>query len=275
MSMKKALLTILIFSIFVIGALIQKSLLEPVRGQAMAMPFITSFATTFILISIYSISIFCHKQLSTILHIYFVISVQLILIGYTIYKYIFYWNLMEGNIPKDEWDSDYFPPTYLNYYIIAFFSIAIIGLCFRTLKIRANKKLMTAIMLLISTINFAQNKTAYSKDKTEFYITKTENINGCRKEVSWRCYNSKTKEIKRESIRDFATDSNQTCDFSAYIVTKKEYREGKLFEVKQYFAGSEQSDEEACGIWKFYNNEGELFDSKKYGECDVLKFSKQ
>lgn len=274
MSMKKTLLTILIFSFFVIGALIQKSLLEPVRGQAMAMPFIKSFVIIFILISIYSISIFCHKQLSGILHIYFVITVQIILIGYTIYKYIFYWNLIEGNIPKDERDSDYFPPTSFNYYIIAFFSIAIIGFYFRILKIRAYKKNITVIIFFISSISFAQNKTAFSKDKTEFYITKTENINGCRKEVSWRCYNSKTKEIKREWIRDFATDSNQTCDFSAYIITKKEYRKGELFVVKQYFAGSEQSDEEPCGIWKFYNKEGELFDPKKYGECDVFKFSK-
>lgn len=116
------------------GALLQISLLKPYRRQAMAMPEIKSYIIVLFLALIYLGSFFCQKYIKSFIPIYFAIALQLLLIGYTIHIYIFCWNLEEGNISKDDFDSDYFPPIDINYYIIAFFSIVIIGFGFRKIK---------------------------------------------------------------------------------------------------------------------------------------------
>ena len=134
--MKKNLITTLLFITLIAGVLIQKSLLEPHRGQAMGMPFITSYIVFFVLMVVYAISFFCHRFVSGFVPIYFAIAAQLLLMGFTIHQFIFYQNLQAGNIPIDDWDSDYFPPIDLNFYIIAFFSFGILGFCFWVLKIK-------------------------------------------------------------------------------------------------------------------------------------------
>jgi len=130
------------------------------------------------------------------------------------------------------------------------------------------------LMMLLSSASFAQHSTAYSKDKKELYKVNVENVNGCKKATSRKCYDAKTREIKWEWNKRFSTDANQTCDFSAYVITRKKYKKGKLSELTQHFAGSEQSTEEPCGNWKYYTPNGKLLASKNYGKCDINKFRK-
>lgn len=137
--MKKNLITTLLFIALIFGVLVQKSLLEPHRGQAMGMPFLTSYIVFFVLILVYAIAFFCYRFIKGFLPIYFAMVAQVLLVGFTIHQYIFSQNLLAGNIPKDDWDSDYFPPIDLNFYIIAFFSFVILGFCFWVLKIKKNQ----------------------------------------------------------------------------------------------------------------------------------------
>lgn len=104
----------------------------------MAMPFITSAIITLILILIYAVAFCCHRFIKDIYCTYFAVFIQFLLIIYTVYKYIFYDALTKGNIPIDEWDSDYFPPNSLNYFIIIFISLFIFGLSFKIIS--QNKK---------------------------------------------------------------------------------------------------------------------------------------
>lgn len=138
--MKKKFISILLFIALMFGVLIQKSLLEPHRGQAMGMPFLTSGLIFLVLIVIYLISFFSYRFIAGFVHIYFAIIAQLLLVGFTIHRYIFYQNLLAGNIPINEWDSDYFPPIDVNYCIIVFFSFVILGFCFWVLKFKKKLK---------------------------------------------------------------------------------------------------------------------------------------
>lgn len=111
----------------------------------------------------------------------------------------------------------------------------------------------------------------YSADSSEIYDSKFEDINGCRKVVEWKSYDKNLK-LKSEWIRKFKIDSTQTCDFSAYNVLKKEYQNEKLISIKEYFAGSEQSEEEPCGTWKHYDSNGKLMKTENFGKCDLFGF---
>ncbi|AZA99009.1 hypothetical protein EG359_05045 [Chryseobacterium joostei] len=98
--------------------------------------FIRSFVVFFVLILVYAFAFFCYRFIKGFLPIYFAILTQVLLVSFTIHQYIIYQNLLPGNIPIDDWDSDYFPPIDLNFYIIVFFSFAIFGFCFWVLKFK-------------------------------------------------------------------------------------------------------------------------------------------
>lgn len=103
----------------------------------------------------------------------------------------------------------------------------------------------------------------YSADSLEIYDSKYEDINGCRKVVEWKSYDKDLK-IKSEWIKKFKVDSTQTCDFSAYTILKKEYKNEKLISIKEYFALSEASEEEPSGTWKYYDSNGKLIKTEKF-----------
>lgn len=103
----------------------------------------------------------------------------------------------------------------------------------------------------------------YSADRSEIYYSKYDNINGCRKVVEWKSYDKDLK-IKSEWEKKFRVDNTQTCDFSAYIVLKKEYKNEKLISIKEYSALSEASEEEPYGTWKYYDSKGNLIKAEKF-----------
>lgn len=103
----------------------------------------------------------------------------------------------------------------------------------------------------------------YSADSSEIYDSKYEDINGCRKVVEWKSYDKDLK-IKSEWIKKFKVDRAQTCDFSAYTILKKEYKNEKLISIKEYSALSEASEEEPSGIWKYYDSNGKLIKTEKF-----------
>jgi len=110
----------------------------------------------------------------------------------------------------------------------------------------------------------------YSADSSEIYDSKYENINGCKKVIEWKSYDKNLK-VKSEWIKKYKIDSTQTCDFSAYTVVKKEYQNEKLIAIEEYFALSEASEEEPCGIWKYYDSNGKLIKTENFN----LKNKKQ
>jgi len=103
----------------------------------------------------------------------------------------------------------------------------------------------------------------YSADSSEIYDSKYEDINGCRKVVEWKSYNKYLK-LKSEWIKQFKVDSTQTCDFSAYTILKKDYKNEKLISIKEYSALSEASAEEPSGTWKYYDSKGKLIKTEKF-----------
>lgn len=113
----------------------------------------------------------------------------------------------------------------------------------------------------------------YAADSLEIYDSKSENINGCKKVVEWKAYN-KNFELQEEWEKKYRTDSTQTCDFSAYIVYKKKYKKDKLEMESIYFAGSDQSEDEPCGTWKYYDEKGNVIKAVKYEKCDISRFGK-
>jgi len=108
----------------------------------------------------------------------------------------------------------------------------------------------------------------YSADRTEIFDSKFEDINGCKKVVEWKSYDKNLK-LKSEWTKKYKIDNTQTCDFSAYTLLKKEYKNGKLIAIKEYFAGSDQSEEEPCGTWKHYDSNGKLIKTEKLGKCGL------
>ena len=103
----------------------------------------------------------------------------------------------------------------------------------------------------------------YSADSSEIYDSKYEDINGCRKVVEWKSYNKYLK-LKSEWIKQFKVDSTQTCDFSAYTILKKKYKNEKLISIKEYSALSEASEEEPSGTWKYYDSNEKLIKTEKF-----------
>ncbi len=80
--------------------------------------------------------------------------------------------------------------------------------------------------------------------------------------------------LKEEWKKNYKVDSSQTCDFSAYIIYKKKYKNGEIEIESQCVAGSEESEEEPCGTWKYYDNKGKVIKTVKYENCDISKFGK-
>ena len=91
-------------------------------------------------------------------------------------------------------------------------------------------------------VTFERN---FSNDSTEIIETSFENISGCRKAISEKLYD-KNNQLKSEWHRKYKTDSTQTCDFSAYTINKRIFKNGIINKEEQYFVLSEQSDEEPC-----------------------------
>jgi hypothetical protein len=114
----------------------------------------------------------------------------------------------------------------------------------------------------------------FSVDSSEIYDTKFENINGCKKGVDWKMYDKNWK-LKSEWTKKYNIDSTQTCDFSAYTIVKKEYKNEKIFKIEVYFASSDESKEEPCGIWKYYDLNGNITKTIRYGKCDITNFRKK
>ena len=113
-------------------------------------------------------------------------------------------------------------------------------------------------------VTFERN---FSNDSTEIIETSFENISGCRKAISEKLYD-KNNQLKSEWHRKYKTDSTQTCDFSAYTINKRIFKNGIINKEEQYFVLSEQSDEEPCGRWKFYSEHGKFLTSKNYIPCE-------
>lgn len=113
----------------------------------------------------------------------------------------------------------------------------------------------------------------YSADSSEIYDSKFEDINGCKKVVEWKMYN-KNYELLEEWEKKYKIDSTQTCDFSAYIIYKKSYKNGKIKLISDFMAGSEESEEEPCGSWEYYDNQGKIIKTIKYKNCDITKFGR-
>ena len=129
----------------------------------------------------------------------------------------------------------------------------------------SEKKLKTDQVLTGENLVTFERKV--SNDSTEIIETSFEDINGCRKAISEKLYD-KNHQLKSEWHRKFKTDNTQTCDFCAYTINKRIFKNGIINKEEQYFALSEQSEEEPCGQWKFYSEHGKFLTSKTYFPCE-------
>lgn len=101
-------------------------------------------------------------------------------------------------------------------------------------------------------------------------VNQYASVNGC-----WKITNSqkidKSSKLLEEWERFFLIDSTQTCDFSAYKLHKKVYKDGQLILDSHYYAGSEMSTEIPCGNWIYYD-QGKIIKRKDFGKCNLGQF---
>lgn len=134
------------------------------------------------------------------------------------------------------------------------------------------KKIFKSPLQDTTSVNSKRFIREYATDSLEIYDSKYENINGCQKIVESKTYD-KHYNLKSEWIKKYRIDNTQTCDFSAYTIIKKKYKNGKISQIEEYFAGSDESEEEPCGVWEYYTNNNQI-KTKKFIKCDLTKFGR-
>lgn len=126
--MQRILLYTLYIVVTVFSCLLQIVLLAPHRGQAMGMPFIISGSIAIILIIALLIIIISDSFIKRIWLRILTVILQTLIIIYTIYKAIYYYNFTH-NWSKDEFEAmnDHYPPGNENFWIIGIFSLLTVG----------------------------------------------------------------------------------------------------------------------------------------------------
>jgi len=128
------------------------------------------------------------------------------------------------------------------------------------------------IVIEEDTISLEKVVREYALDNSLKYESKMKIVNGCQKTIAWKSYHN--KQLQTEWNKEYATDSNQTCDFSAYILYQNDYENGKLKLKSEYYAGSDQSEEVPCGSWIYYDSKGKITKTENRGKCDISKFGR-
>ena len=84
----------------------------------------------------------------------------------------------------------------------------------------------------------------------------------------------KYKSAKMEWQKQYFKTKTQTCDFSAYIITTKHYKQGVLIEVARYISVCDECEKKSCRTWKYYSDTGKLMRTINYGKCNLSTFDK-
>ena len=120
------------------------------------------------------------------------------------------------------------------------------------------------ICLIYSCNNITKNKQKESQSRFE-------KINGCEKEVSNKIFDVNGKDSLAWE-KSYSDADNQTCDFTAYIVKNKKYKDGILVEKNQYVAGCDECEETPCGTWIYFDSDGKKIKTQEYSACDIKQF---
>jgi hypothetical protein len=141
-----------------------------------------------------------------------------------------------------------------------------VGGNFENTKLSFMKKLILIhAFLTIGLSGFCQNHDiALSQDTQEM-------INGCKKIVK---HVSTVNHLLNwtEWEKKYLISETQTCDFSAYIITYRVFKNEKLAEQSQFVAGCDECDETPCGTWIYYGKSGKIKKKIEKGNCNLKQF---